>query len=108
MKKLVAIILAVALFTFSLSSPALAGDAAAGEAVFKANCIACHKGGKNTINPTKTLSIADLEKNGKDSVEAIIKQVTNGAGAMPNFKRLGEEKIANVAAYVYEQAKAGW
>jgi len=109
MKRIIAtIICLVSVALFALPSSAIAGDAAAGAKIFKANCAACHAGGKNKINPAKTLSQADLEKYGKYSVEGIVTQVTKGAGAMPSFKRLGEEKIENVATYVFEQATAGW
>jgi cytochrome c6 len=109
LKKLLSIVLvAIAVLTIAFVPPAQAGDAAAGAGIFSANCAACHAGGGNIINPAKTLRLADLEKNGKNSEEAIIKQVTNGAGAMPSFKRLGDEAIANVAAYVLEQADKGW
>lgn len=60
------------------------------------------------VNPQKNLSREALEKYGKFSYDAIVKQVTNGAGAMPSYKRLGDEKIANVAAYVLQQASRGW
>ncbi|NEP42145.1 MAG: c-type cytochrome [Okeania sp. SIO2H7] len=111
MKKLLSIVLlGVALFTFALQGPALAEvDADAGGKIFTANCAACHNGGKNTINPTKTLSKEDLEKYDMYSAEAIIAQVTKGKVAMPAFAgRLKPEDIENVAAYVLQQAEAGW
>ena len=107
MRKIISVlILFVTIFTFTFSTPALAAD---GKAVFTANCNACHTGGGNTVNPAKTLSKADLEKNDMYSQEAIISQITNGKNAMPAFKgRLNEDEIASVAAYVMEQAEAGW
>ena len=40
---------------------------------------------------------------------AVVKQVTNGKGAMPAFGgRLSDEDIANVAAYVISTSSAGW
>nr|P81244.1 RecName: Full=Cytochrome c6; AltName: Full=Cytochrome c-553; AltName: Full=Cytochrome c553; AltName: Full=Soluble cytochrome f [Prochlorothrix hollandica] len=45
--------------------------AASGASIFSAKCAQCHLGGKNIINPTKTLSLADLQANGKDTVSAI-------------------------------------
>lgn len=100
-------VLAACLFLFN--APAFAGgDPVKGAAIFSANCIACHAGGKNVVNPEKTLALKDLQKYEKASEEAIITQVTNGAGAMPNFKRLGPDNIANVAAYVLQQAEKGW
>ncbi|MDJ0735637.1 MAG: c-type cytochrome [Nostocaceae cyanobacterium] len=110
MKKIISVLLlGITIFTFAFSSPAFAADAAAGAAIFKSNCAVCHRGGKNTVNPKKTLSKADLEKYDMYSAEAIINQVTKGKNAMPAFKgRLKPDQIENVAAYVLEQAEAGW
>lgn len=81
-------------------------DLDAGEQVFSQNCIGCHAGGNNLVNPAKTLSLSDLHDNDKDSVEAIVYQVTNGASGMPVFSgRLSDEDIFNVANFVFNQAK---
>jgi cytochrome c6 len=110
MKKIISVLLlGITIFTFAFSSPALAADAAAGKGIFTANCAQCHAGGKNLVNAAKTLKKEDLEKYGMYSAEAIIAQVTNGKAAMPAFKgRLKPDQIENVAAYVLEQADAGW
>ena len=111
MKKLLSatiLVLAACLFLFGAPAFAEGGDPVAGAKIFSANCAACHIGGGNAVNPQKTLKIEDLKKYNKDSEEAIKTQATNGAGAMPSFKRLGDEAIANVAAYVLQQAEAGW
>ncbi|MCW5312764.1 c-type cytochrome [Nostoc sp. KVJ3] len=110
MKKLITVILlGIAIFTFAFSSPALAADAASGAKVFSANCASCHAGGKNLVNAAKSLKKADLEKYDMYSAEAIIAQVTKGKGAMPAFgKRLKDDKIQDVAAYVLSQADKGW
>ncbi|MGK7891626.1 MAG: cytochrome c6 PetJ [Leptolyngbyaceae cyanobacterium] len=110
MKRIIAaFVCLISVVLFALPSSAIAADAAAGAKIFKANCAACHVGGKNKINPQKTLSQADLEKYGKFSQEGIVMQVTKGAGAMPAFgRKLKPEQIENVAAYVLEQAEAGW
>ncbi|NET41244.1 cytochrome c6 PetJ [Okeania sp. SIO2B3] len=109
MKKLLSIVvLAIAFFVVAVQPPALAADSVHGKQIFQGNCNACHLGGKNTVNPQKTLSKEDLEKYGMFSADKIIYQVTNGKNAMPNFKRLGEDSIADVAAYVLEQAEGGW
>lgn len=103
------IIAAIAILSFSLSTPALAGDAGAGAGIFSANCAACHAGGKNLVNPTKTLSKADLEKYGMNTLEAIVTQISNGKAAMPRFLgKLNDQQIEDVAAYVLEQAEKGW
>lgn len=110
MKRLLSLILLVFVFVaLTLTPPALAGDAAAGKAVFAANCNACHLGGKNVVNAAKTLSKSDLGKYGMDSLEAVVTQVTNGKAAMPAFKgRLTDKQIEDVAAYVLAQSETGW
>nr|WMP11744.1 Cytochrome c6 [Laurencia australis]WMP11955.1 Cytochrome c6 [Laurencia australis] len=78
----------------------------AGEQVFTANCAGCHIGGNNVIVPEKTLKIDALEKYSKDSVDAIVNQVTNGNNSMPAFgAKLDENEIQSVANYVLNQAK---
>ena len=89
--------------------PAHAGDKDAGKKVFAANCAACHAGGRNAVNPAKTLQKAALEKYEIYSDAAIIMQVTNGKNAMPAFgKKLSAEQIENVASYVLAKADDGW
>merc|ERR1712127_100933 len=84
-------------------APAFAGDVAAGEQVFNANCAACHQGGQNVIMPEKTLEKEALDQYlaGGRSEKSVVTQVTNGKNAMPAFGgRLGDDEIANVASYV--------
>lgn len=77
--------------------------------VFNKNCAGCHAGGKNVMNPAKTLSSGDLEKNGVNSLNAITSLITNGKPPMPGFKGvLDDAAIDEVAAYVLEQSKKGW
>jgi cytochrome c6 len=95
--------------SFSLAPSAYATDLANGATVFQANCAACHLGGRNVVNATKTLQKSDLEKYDLVSLEAIQAQVRNGKNAMPAFKgRLKEQQIEDVAAYVLDQAEKGW
>jgi cytochrome c6 len=95
---------AVAAAAITLSQVAMAD----GMAVFNANCAACHAGGGNIIDPNKTLSKEHLDANGVNSAEAVLAQVTNGAGAMPPFGHLPDADRAAVAQYVIDQAAAGW
>lgn len=79
---------------------------ALGERIFNGNCIACHDGGNNSVITEKTLKIEDLKKYSKDSITAIVTQVTNGNGAMPAFGgNLEDNEIESVANYVLNQAK---
>ncbi len=78
-----------------------AGDAAAGEAVFTENCATCHTlsaaGASGTVGP----NLDDL----KPDAATVQTQVENGGGAMPAFKdTLSEQQIADVSAYVAENA----
>ena len=109
MRRLLAWIgLAIACFTFNVAPPALAG-VPGGSKIFSATCVACHLGGRNLVSSTKTLKLADLQKNQIASVAAITAQVTAGKGAMPSFKgRLTKAQIADVSAYVLAQAEKGW
>ena len=111
MKKLLSIgLVAIAVVTFVFTGPAWAD----GAATFNANCASCHMKGGNIIDQSKTLSMADLEKNNMNDVDKIITQVTNGKGGMPAGGTGGAalasdaDKVAEVAAYVLSQAEAGW
>jgi len=100
-----------AALAFGVATPAMAGDAGAGEQVFNANCAACHAGGQNVIMPEKTLEKAALEQYlaGGRTEAAVITQVTNGKNAMPAFGgRLSDDDIANVATYVIKTSESGW
>lgn len=110
MKRLLISLLILVLGWMIMPNPvALAADLAHGKQVFSSNCVACHLGGGNVVDGSKTLSKADLEKNQMASVEAIQRQVTNGKSAMPMFKgRLTDADIEDVANYVLDQAGKGW
>ncbi len=109
MKKLLSILmLAITLVTVTLQ-PAFAADIANGSKVFSANCAACHMGGNNVVMANKTLKKDALEQFGMYSADAIQNQVKNGKNAMPAFGgRLSDGEIADVAAYVLDQADKGW
>ena len=103
------ILLVSGVLTWGVISNVQAADASAGAEVFAKNCNSCHAGGKNIMNPAKTLSLNDLKSNNMDSEAAIITLVTDGKPPMPAFgKMLSEEQIKNVAAYVMQQAQEGW
>lgn len=107
--RLMSYLVVVVLTLFTMVSPALAADLSNGSKVFGSNCASCHMGGANVINRAKTLSQGDLSKYGMNSLEAIVKQVTNGKPPMPAFKsRLTVEEIEDVSSYVLDQAQKGW
>jgi cytochrome c6 len=103
------LLLALSLFMLNISQPALAADIEAGAKLFKANCIACHLNGGNSVQQGKTLKLEALQANNMYSLEAIMTQVKNGKNVMPAFgKKLKPADIENVASYVLAQADNGW
>ncbi|MGI0479451.1 cytochrome c6 PetJ [Geminocystis sp. CENA526] len=110
MKKILSVVvLLFTLVSFTFASPALAGDASKGASLFTANCASCHMGGRNVVNPTKTLQKADLEKYEMYDLDKIKNQITMGKAAMPAFgQKLTPEQIEDVATYVLSQAEKGW
>jgi cytochrome c6 len=102
-------IVTVFVATLSFAMPAHASDVAEGAKVFAANCAACHAGGRNVVNPAKSLKKADLEKYDMFSDAAIISQLISGKGAMPAFaNKIDTVQMENVAAYVLSQAENNW
>jgi cytochrome c6 len=92
-----------------LALPVAAADLTIGAKIFKANCVACHMSGKNTVMADKNLSLEALIQYNMNSPAAVIAQVTNGKGVMPAFgKRLTSDEIESVAAYVLDQATKEW
>ena len=95
------------------ASPSFAADADHGAQIFSANCAACHMGGGNVIQASRTLKIGDLnehlEEYGQPPLEAITHQIEDGKNAMPAYAdKLTEEEIIAVATYVEQQAEQGW
>ena len=89
--------------TDDLPALKLTGDAAAGKAVFTANCGGCHTladaGTSGNVGP-------NLDEK-PPSTELIVTNVTKGKGNMPPFgESLTDQQIADVAAYV-TQATGG-
>jgi cytochrome c6 len=101
------------LANFLLSLPsALAIDATNpvhGAQVFSAHCVGCHVNGGNIVRRGKNLKLKTLQRNHVDSLEAIGEIVANGRGIMSAYgDRLSEQEIADVSAYVLQQAEQGW
>lgn len=88
--------------TTAAPTTALKGDAAAGKAVFASSgCASCHTlmaaGATGTVGP-------NLDQR-KPAFDLVVDRVANGRGVMPPFGgQLKEQQIADVAAYVSENA----
>ena len=77
------------------------GDAEAGAALFEEQgCGSCHvladAGSTGTTGPS-------LDE-AQPSYDAAFQQIQNGGGGMPAYDQLGEDAIADLAAYVSERA----
>jgi len=89
--------------------PATHSAPPAAEALFEANCAACHANGGNIVRRGKNLKQKALSRNGYDSAEAIGALVTQGKGAMPAYAdRLSEDEIEAIAQYILARAEIGW
>jgi cytochrome c6 len=88
---------------------ALAAAPADGVRLFEAHCAGCHVNGGNIIRRGKTLRMAALERQGLASEAAIAAIAAAGAGQMSGYAGvLGEEGVAAVASFVWQQAQADW
>jgi cytochrome c6 len=78
-----------------------------GGKLFRQNCLVCHENGNNRIIGEKNLKKESLETNGKNSIDSISYQLTNGKNGMPAFGgRLKEKDIEEIAEYIlYQSAK---
>ena len=80
-----------------------------GAQLFEQHCAGCHVNGGNIIRRGKTLKLAALERQGVASPEAIAAIASGGLGQMSGYAAvLGEEGSQEVAAWVWQQALAGW
>ena len=80
-----------------------------GQVIFEAQCVGCHVNGGNIIRRGKTLKLKALQRNQRDSLEAIADLVRNGKMPMSAYKdTLTEQEILDVSAYVLNQAQQGW
>jgi cytochrome c6 len=111
-KQLLGAIVATWLLLGALVLPVWAADLPSpqtGAQLFVAQCAGCHGGGGNIIRRGKNLKLNTLQKNQMDTPEAIAAIVTQGKGIMSSYaKKMTPAEIADVSAYVLEQAKSGW
>jgi len=89
--------------------PLPAQAAADGAVLFENHCAGCHVHGGNIIRRGRTLKLAALERQDLASPEAIARVAAAGIGQMGGYAGvLGDGGTEAVAAYVWQQAQAGW
>jgi cytochrome c6 len=78
-----------------------------GEGLFKRYCQSCHPGGKNAINPAKTLYVQDLKKRSIETTEAIVKIIRKASPPMPSFdeKTISDKDADAIARYILQTFK---
>lgn len=113
LRSLLPVCLACLLSGWLLPAAAWAGTALEasdqGAALFANHCAGCHVNGGNIIRRGKTLKLAALERQGLASEEAIAAIAAAGIGQMSGYGTvLGDDGVAAVAAWVWQQAEAGW
>jgi cytochrome c6 len=105
--RLLCSLLAALVIVVAWPGPLLA--AADGARLFEAHCAGCHLNGGNIIRRGKTLRLAALERQGLASEAAIAAIAAGGVGQMSGYAGvLGDDGVAAVAAWVWQQAQADW
>lgn len=108
LRALVLVVLALWML-WPLPAEALAEADGQGGALFANHCAGCHLNGGNIIRRSKSLKLTALERQGLASPEAIAQVAAAGVGQMGGYAAvLGEGGPEAVAAYVWQQAQAGW
>jgi cytochrome c6 len=80
-----------------------------GPRLFELHCSGCHPNGGNVIRRGRTLRQADLLRRGIEGEAAIATIAAAGIGGMDGYaEALGEGGPEAVAAWVWQQAQAGW
>jgi len=103
-------VIAVLLFSFLLVlTPAAGGADDAGKVLFDNNCVKCHgEDGKGETKIGRLIKTSDLNvrpwKRG-ETLEDMIKLISEGEGKMPKAKKLSEDEIAVVAKYTLDRFK---
>lgn len=101
-----ATMIALAPFMIGVRS-AHAGDVAAGQQIFQANCAACHAGGQNAVVKEKTLQSDALAQNvGLDAakIKSFVQNSGIHRGALMFGGKLSDDDFTNVASFVLDQA----
>jgi cytochrome c6 len=104
--------LLIALFLFPLSIIAFAyaqtgSDITEGKRLFLKHCAICHPNGLNVVNPEKTLSKRDLDKNGLRSIDSLVRYMMNPGQGMPKLvhenQEITKEQAKGVAVYILDE-----
>ena len=91
---------------FALSSEAITEEGP-GKQLFEKHCLKCHgddgRGDTKIGQLTKTPDLNEHPWKRGDTLEDLIKLITEGEGKMPKPKKISQEEIETVAAYTLER-----
>ena len=89
--------LTLGMFVFTAFTDMAQANSKIGEVEFKQYCAACHADGGNIINPAKTLSKMDREKNGIKTTKDIIQIMRRPGEGMSMFdEKTLPDAVANM------------
>ena len=84
------------------------GDVSQGLHIFQKSCASCHIGGSNAISKERNLRKNSLEKfiglEDEKSISSFIQESRLHRGALAFRGKLNDKDIADVSAFVYQQA----
>jgi cytochrome c6 len=82
-------------------------DITEGKRLFLKHCAVCHPNGQNVVNPEKTLTKKDLDKNGLGTIDSLVRYLINPGQGMPKLVHENEEitkdQAKGVAAYIVNE-----
>jgi len=106
-KRLVAVLLAVAVIGVFVIACYAKGNGLQGEALFKEHCAVCHPDGGNIINGKFTLHKKDLEAHGIMKASQIVGKMRNPGPGMTKFdeKTISGKDATKIANYILKTFK---
>jgi cytochrome c6 len=107
MKKLFAVIVAIALVSVFVIACYAKDKGSAGEALFKEHCAVCHPDGNNIVNPAFKLHGEDLKAHGITKASQIVDKMRNPGPGMTKFdeKAISDKDAIKIAEYVLKAFK---
>jgi cytochrome c6 len=107
MKKVFAVIMAIALVSVFVIACYAKDKGSAGEALFKEHCAVCHPDGNNIVNPAFKLHGKDLKAHGITKASQIVDKMRNPGPGMTKFykKTISDKDAMKIAEYVLKAFK---
>jgi cytochrome c6 len=107
MRKLFAVVVAVALVSVFVMACYAEDNGSSGEALFKEHCAVCHPDGNNIVNPAFKLHGKDLKAHGITRASQIVDKMRNPGPGMTRFdkKTISDTDATKIAKYILKTFK---